>query len=167
MEPRDPYTPLLTTLGEGSGPTGTTTAGTHTHSRPPDCVLGLFPASARQPADPVWTDSVGVVTRIAPKSHSGLSPLSWGVAVWNPTITDFMRAWVRENATPSERGEASIGHVLNEARRHGLRVVSRKVSPTPFLDIGTPEGLSWARRGLVSPPPDPDGGVSKPPNESD
>lgn len=145
MASPDPFSPLVQGLKTGDC----------------DVLLGLFPPSTRQQADPVVlsapnsaSDNTPVpVAAILPKDVRHDTPWRWGLAAWGPTMTRFLHRQVAkiETERPTGAAEWSVGVLLNQAIEAGLNVGGIPVSETPFLDTGTPEGLAWAREGRTCP----------------
>lgn len=158
----DPYGVLLAELGAGQG------AG---HGS--DAVLGVFPASTVQPADPVRFDGTpptlssrhpeDPATDRQPRSILAIEPKRtgtlpkgrpawcWGLAVWSPRMTEFLHEEVARGHAPDWGGDWGLGAVFNRALKAGLRLTGVAVSSDPFLDIGTPEGLALALAGRRTP----------------
>ncbi len=129
FEPRDSYVRLL-----------------ERHARSgADASLGLFPAASPKTCDMVGVNSEHIVRRIEVKPSRTALKHTWGIAVLEPAFTAFLRAYVQ--AAPSGfpgRNEAYVGDVIEAGMRSGLRVMGFPVSRVPYIDIGTPEGLSKA-----------------------
>ena len=143
----DPYRPLLSALDGGHGT---------------DAVLGVFPATPVQPADPVLFQ--GPVPEELPGSYHALPVLEigpkrpgslqhgapawcWGVAAWSPVMTDFIHEEVERAQDLEWGGDWGLGGIFNGALGAGLGLKGVVVSSDPFLDIGTPEGLALAMDG--------------------
>jgi glucose-1-phosphate thymidylyltransferase len=110
-----------------------------------DITLGLFPAHdgfSRQ--DRVDVDNAGDVRAIVIQPERELR-YSWAIAVWSPNFTGFLHDYVKKKKlTARENFELSAGHAIQAAIEVGLRVTGVVVNETPYLDIGTPEGLREA-----------------------
>lgn len=155
MKAEDPFSPLLEALGPFSPSTDPPTdAGRRptTEGAPPAAVLGLFPISPLQPADPVRLTPEGHVAEILPKGAPPPGPWCWGIAAWSPRVTTFIHARVDRESKGKDGHELGIGAVLNDALSQGMPMTARPVSREPFLDIGTPRGLRWAEEGKRSAP---------------
>ena len=118
-----------------------------------DAVLGLFPADRPQAMDVVETEA-GLVRRILIKPLHTTLTSTWGMAVWNPPFTEFMHQHLAQLLQRGRiRQELHVGEVLQAAIDAGLRVAALRVSETPYLDIGSPDGLRRARARLADSPP--------------
>lgn len=107
-----------------------------------DLVLGLFPVGHRQKADRVYRESDGQIREICAASHKRELLDTWGIAVWTSYFSQFMHELINKvRGEAGRRPEWSMNEVINEGIHGGLKVQGIKVSPMPFLDIGTPEGL--------------------------
>ncbi|MDH3223725.1 MAG: NTP transferase domain-containing protein [Gemmatimonadota bacterium] len=153
----DPYEPLLRGLREDGM----------------ESVLGLFPRTPRQFADPVLLEEgfqgspgrargeswppgqLRRVLEILPKGPvrgpGKNTPWCWGVAVWSPALSEFIHEEVERGDAPDWGGDWGLGHVLNRGVTAGLGTGAVVVSSDPFLDMGTPEGLAWALEGRRTP----------------
>lgn len=116
-----------------------------------DIMLGLFPADSPQNVDMVDLHENGRVRQIVIKPRQTQLRFTWGIAVWNPTFTEFMH---KQLATLKEsmaaKPELSMGHVIEAAVSSDLKVEAVPVSSDPYLDIGTPENLLKAIRKSVT-----------------
>jgi glucose-1-phosphate thymidylyltransferase len=116
-------------------------------ARPADLILGLFPAEEGRPVDMVELREDGRVRRLVVQPPDTRLRETWGVAVWSPAFSTFLQAYVGEHADAAEsQPEASMGSVIQSAVEAGLSVEAITVCDTPYLDIGTPEGLLAAQR---------------------
>jgi len=73
--------------------------------------------------------------------------VAWVLAVWRPSFTAYLAAWIAEHDASSRaaEGEVSLSDALLGAIEAGLHVTSI-VEPTGFgLDVGQPERLASAR----------------------
>jgi glucose-1-phosphate thymidylyltransferase len=112
-----------------------------------DIVLGLFPVYENQKTDRVEFDASGVVREIIIPPRETRLQYSWDVTVWTPVFTSFLHEYLSQRrACARTEPELSVGHVIQAAVEKGLRVNAVPVSNEPFLDIGTPEGLTLALR---------------------
>ncbi|HZA52669.1 MAG TPA: sugar phosphate nucleotidyltransferase [Candidatus Udaeobacter sp.] len=110
-----------------------------------DIVLGLFPADRPEKMDVVELGKNGRVTDLVIQPHQTRLQYSWDVAVWTPRFTEFLHSYLAAQKTVApSHAELSVGHVIQAAIRDGLRVEGVPVSDEPYLDIGTPEGLTKA-----------------------
>jgi glucose-1-phosphate thymidylyltransferase len=110
-----------------------------------EIVLGLFPADRPEKMDMVELDENGRVTDLVIQPPHTRLKYSWDVAVWTPAFTEFMHGYLVTEKNPARHHpELSVGHVIQAAIRDGLRVEGAAVSDEPYLDIGTPEGLTRA-----------------------
>ncbi|MBN1238365.1 MAG: hypothetical protein JXB36_07675, partial [Gammaproteobacteria bacterium] len=81
---------------------------------------------------------------------------TWGVAAWRPAFTEYLHACVERAIARAGRGEvpeASMGSVVQRAIDSGLSVEAVTVCDSPYLDIGTPQGLLEAQRRAAADPP--------------
>jgi glucose-1-phosphate thymidylyltransferase len=124
--------------------------------RDADVLLGLFPADQPEALDMVDVDASGLVQRIVLKPGQTHLKKTWGIALWNPGFTQFLHEYVAsQKPSAAESPEPCIGEVFSAAMASGLRIEGMPVSDTPYLDIGTPDGLtkgvrSFARSNSVS-----------------
>ena len=117
-----------------------------------DVQLGLFPAPQPHKLDMVAYTPSGRVEQILNKPVKTDLRYGWGIAVWTPVFTQFIREYVgRLKPDAAVSGEISIGDVIQAAILHGLRVEALPVSDTPFLDIGTPQDLVRAVQQFATP----------------
>jgi glucose-1-phosphate thymidylyltransferase len=108
-------------------------------------LLGLFPTIAPEKVDMVEIDSNGRVLGIDIKPAVTEHRYTWGIALWRPLFTDFMHEYVNQRkASAATQPEVSVGNVIQAAIEAGLKVEGLPVSSLPYLDIGTPEGLTLA-----------------------
>jgi glucose-1-phosphate thymidylyltransferase len=118
---------------------------TRQESSQADIVLGLFPSDTPHKMDMVDLDDSGAVRGIVIQPQQTELRYSWDLAVWTPAFTRFLHEYLnghRRSATTNL--EISVGHVIQSAVHNGLRVEALPVSSSPYLDIGTPEGLERA-----------------------
>ncbi|MDX2249325.1 MAG: dTDP-glucose pyrophosphorylase [Bacteroidia bacterium] len=117
-----------------------------------DLVAGLFEVrdqEQKRKSDMVAMDTSGniVEINIKPKAECDLAH-SWIIAAWTPVFTEFMHDFLRLDQT--ERGknlnpaEIYLGHVMQAAIAHGLKVNSVFFPGHTFLDVGTPVNLMEA-----------------------
>jgi glucose-1-phosphate thymidylyltransferase len=114
-----------------------------------DIILGLFPTDSPSTVDMVNLDENGRVRQIVLKPRQTQLRFTWGIALWNPTFTDFMHehlATLKESM--AAKPEVSMGHVIEAAVSSDLKVEAVIVSSDPYLDIGTPENLVKAIRNV-------------------
>jgi len=108
-----------------------------------DVVLGAFPAGQPAQMDMVDVASGGAVRRIVVKPARSSLALSWAIAVWTPSFTEFLHSFLADHRPRAEAApELFIGDVIQAAIDRGMNVDAVCVSEKPFLDIGTPEGLA-------------------------
>jgi glucose-1-phosphate thymidylyltransferase len=111
-------------------------------------LLGLFPTMAPEKVDMVEIDSNGRVLSIHFKPAVTEHRYTWGIALWRPLFTDFMHEYVNQRrASAATQPELSVGNVFQAAIEAGLKVEGLPVSSSPYLDIGTSEGLTLAMKG--------------------
>lgn len=110
-----------------------------------DLVLGLFPVGKRQKADRVVSESDGHIREVVVASTRSELMYTWGIAVWTPDFSQFMHELIdKVRGEAAGQAEWSMNEVINAGIQRGLKVQGMNVSPMPFLDIGTPEGLAEA-----------------------
>jgi glucose-1-phosphate thymidylyltransferase len=110
-----------------------------------DILLGLFPGDQPQKMDMVDLDENGRVREIVIKPRDTELQYSWDIAVWTPAFTQFLHNHLVDSTTEAApQPELSVGHVIQAAILAGLRVQGFVVSDEPYLDIGTPGGLTRA-----------------------
>jgi glucose-1-phosphate thymidylyltransferase len=111
-------------------------------------LLGLFPAKDPEKVDMVDIEQNGRVLRIIVKPAATNLRYTWGIALWTPAFTEFMHDFVNvRRLSAANQPETNVGNVIQAAIEAGLEVEAIPVSREPYLDIGTPEGLSVALRG--------------------
>jgi glucose-1-phosphate thymidylyltransferase len=115
-----------------------------------DIVLGLFPVYENQKTDRVDFDASGVVREIIIPPRETRLQFSWDVTMWTPVFTSFLHDYLSQRkVSAATEPELSVGHVIQAAIENGLRVNAIPVSDEPFLDIGTPEGLTLALKRFL------------------
>jgi glucose-1-phosphate thymidylyltransferase len=115
-----------------------------------DVVLGLFPIESAQTGHRVDIGSGGRVRQILIRPQQTQLPLTWAIAVWTNVFTSFMHEHLAtlKPSAPS-LPELSMSEVIESAILGGLKIVALPVSESPFLDIGMPENLIKAHRGIT------------------
>jgi glucose-1-phosphate thymidylyltransferase len=109
-----------------------------------DVVLGLFPAYDSDTMDMVALDDQRrVIEFVIKPAHTTLT-YAWINALWGPTFTEFLHGYLGRISVPSQ--ELSVGHVIQAAIDHGVRVEGLPFPEGAYLDIGTPEHLAQAQR---------------------
>jgi glucose-1-phosphate thymidylyltransferase len=112
-----------------------------------DLVLGLFKANDVRVSDMIQCDRAGRVKRLVIKPRSTALRMGWVFAVWKPEFTEFMHKFLKVPRTSTEKTgsalpvELSVGHVIQEGIRAGLRMESVTFRGAKYLDIGTPDAL--------------------------
>ncbi len=115
-----------------------------------DVVLGLFPADRPDKTDMVEVDSRSQARDIIIKPKQTALSHTWGIAAWSPGFTEFLHRQVAERQLSHlQSHEWFVGDVIRAAIDAGLKVEAVQVSDRPFLDIGTPDDLLRAVKGLV------------------
>jgi glucose-1-phosphate thymidylyltransferase len=116
-----------------------------------DVTLGLFPADCPGRVDMVDVGERGKVREIVIQPRDTSLRYSWGIAVWTPVLTQFLREKVASwRELGQDQPEVSVGRVFQFAIDAGLSVSSTIVSRHPYVDIGTPEGLVGATQLAVA-----------------
>ena len=115
-----------------------------------DVVLGLFPTDNPSKMDMVRTNHLGQVIGIEIKPEQTELPLTWILAVWKPTFSDFLIRLVRDDPDRLEaqaRGfdGSHLGHAFQLALASGLAIDATEFDDGRSLDIGTPEDLALAQ----------------------
>jgi glucose-1-phosphate thymidylyltransferase len=106
-----------------------------------DIVLGLFPTDTPQKMDMVATDDRGRVTGIEIKPKSTALGLTWILAAWTPTFSDFLA---------QHHGGHHLGDAFLLAMDEGITIESVAFENGRSLDIGTPDDLARARQWVAS-----------------
>lgn len=137
FEPRDAFVKLIHRLEDSEA----------------DVVLGLFPTNSPKKMDMVETDDSGRVTDIQIKPQSTQLDLTWILAAWKPSFSDYLYELVYDNATrlaeiAANHDGSHLGHVFQLAMADGLHIDSESFDDGRSLDIGTPDDLSLARTWL-------------------
>lgn len=115
-----------------------------------DVVLGLFPADRPEKVDMVDMSENQFVRNIIIKPEKTYLKLTWGIAVWRPSFTQFLYEYLSKLQRIEIGHEVHIGEVMNAAIHSGLSVVGEQVSNQPYLDIGTPDDLTRALEECLS-----------------
>lgn len=122
-----------------------------------DVVLGLHRIEDTRIWDMVDSDADGWIHRIVMKPASTTLTFGWCFAVWTPTFSEFLHAFLRADETKRNMsvlastandpgGDLAVGVVFQAALKVGLRLQSVKFPQDSYLDIGTPENLARAVR---------------------
>ena len=128
--------------------------------RPATVLLGTFPARPGLAVDVLDMRADSRVRRIVVQPPDRSLRRTWGVAVWTPRFSAFLGACARADAgfgprTGESAAEVSMGSVIQRAVEAGFDVDAIPVCDSPYLDIGTPDGLA-AARNLAGPEPAPE-----------
>ncbi|MEQ8717553.1 MAG: hypothetical protein RIE08_08060 [Acidimicrobiales bacterium] len=108
-----------------------------------DIVLGVLPATDVTRVDMVTLDGERVVS-ILPKPAETDLTLTWLLAAWGPTFTEFLHIQVSRGL--DGRGEVFIGDIVQSAIDTGLVVEAEVIADGRYRDVGTPEDLAAAQR---------------------
>ena len=109
-----------------------------------DVVLGLYPTAQPQLVDVVRAGADDGVEEILIKPQASVQdPLTWSVAVWGPSFTEFLHE--RLGSDEAVGREMYVGDVFLAAMAAGLSVRAIQVSDAPSVDVGTAAGLAHAR----------------------
>jgi glucose-1-phosphate thymidylyltransferase len=111
-----------------------------------DVVLALFPTDRPHKCDMVDVDSEGNVRGIEIKPASTALALTWLFATWGTRFTELLHG--RAATSPPAGRELAVSDLLLEAMERGLRVEAIVLPRGSHLDIGTPDDLERARRGM-------------------
>ena len=96
-------------------------------------------------------DDNGRVRKIEFSPRETRLQYSWDLAVWTPVSTEFLHTYLAPRRAPEATGiELSVGNVVQAAISGGLQVKAVPVSSEPYLDIGTPEGLTKALKRFAA-----------------
>jgi glucose-1-phosphate thymidylyltransferase len=111
-----------------------------------DVTLGLFPANDRfSKEDRVVFGSENTICEIVLRPLDSELKYSWAIAAWGPNFSSFLRDYVREKRQTAEKDvELSAGHAIEAGILAGISVSGVVLNESPYLDIGTPEGLRKA-----------------------
>jgi glucose-1-phosphate thymidylyltransferase len=111
-----------------------------------DVVLGLFPANRPEKSDMVAIDDAHTVQHIEIKPRRCDLKYTWGIAVWKPRFTEYLHNYLGKVVASSRAPrDMHIGDVFISAIGDGLLIKGYTVSEEPYIDIGTPEDLNYAR----------------------
>ncbi len=136
FEPKDAYIKILERLDRSNA----------------DVVLGLFPTDEPYKAGMVDFDDTGKVRSIIEKPPQSDLRFMWGIAVWKPEFTEFLHEYliaVKKDINLPNLPEIPIGNVIQAAISKGLQVEAEAFADGSYLDIGTPDDLIRAVRGLA------------------
>jgi glucose-1-phosphate thymidylyltransferase len=108
-----------------------------------DVILGLCRAThPLSKEDRVELNDKGEVRNIILRPAESSLDRSWAIAVWKPSFTDFLHRYVKSQTNPESQPELSAGHAIQAGLQAGLRVEGVIISESPYVDVGTPAGLS-------------------------
>jgi glucose-1-phosphate thymidylyltransferase len=119
-----------------------------------ELVLGLFPTDQPQAVDMVATTPDGRAARIEIKPAQTTLRYTWMIALWTPTFTEFLHAYLAEvehrraDPDPAARPQREIfvGDVIQAAIERGMFVDTLAFPEGSALDIGSPASLVRAVR---------------------
>jgi len=103
-----------------------------------DLSLGVFSTPTPERFAPVEYDYKNRVLRVLEKPKSSQFMNTWGVAVWSPSFSEFLKDFV---ASGTMGPDTSISWAFDAAIRAGLEVNCIPYPDSAYLDAGTPEGL--------------------------
>nr|BBH91616.1 nucleotidyltransferase [Thermosporothrix sp. COM3] len=110
-----------------------------------DLTLGIFPTETPQSLAPVHLEpGTGRVLEIFDKPQTTTYYNTWGVAVWEPSFTELLHHYV-SHASRVHGQELLLSNVFLEAIKQNLRVYGTQFEDGTLFDIGTFEGLRYAR----------------------
>lgn len=106
-----------------------------------DIVLAIFETDQASSVDVVSIAADGVINEIRPKPSGIQSAKSWIAAVWRPSFTQYLHAYVSTKGSdmPKMR-ETYLGDVIGSSLVD-LKVIALEFPSERFLDIGTPANL--------------------------
>lgn len=122
-----------------------------------DLVLGLYEGRDEEQirkSDMVERNEDGSIARIIikPREACDLS-YSWIIVAWRPSFSGFMHQFLIEDQKMRSQNpdapEIYLGHAVQAAMNHGMKVSSVIFHGQSFLDVGTPENLQEA---VIHPP---------------
>jgi len=130
IEPEDAYSRILTKL----------------EAKKADIALGLFPTDQPHLCDPIELDDQGRIRKIFVKPRHSDLRITWVIAAWAPSFTQFLHEHLVEleraaEPAASPRSELHMGHVFMAAIKSGLRVEGVHLPGAQYMDIGVPENL--------------------------
>lgn len=120
-----------------------------------DVVLGLFPAERPEKMDMVACGARGEVRDIVIKPPQTDLRMTWILAVWGPSFTEYMHAFLSTHLDavrtgrfpdPASSREPYVGDVVRAALYDGLSVGAVSFADGACIDIGTPDSLQRASR---------------------
>ena len=115
-----------------------------------DVILGLFPVEQPSKWDAVVRDETGEIGDILPKPHRESTGLTWILAVWKPSFTDFIHRFVKQfdetkPRDPNSHLDLSLGVVMRKALNAGMTFEGVFIEDGWCHDIGTPDDLAKVR----------------------
>lgn len=121
-------------------------------TQPCDIMLALFPATAPARSDMVRLSDDGRVQALQIKPPETDLTQTWAAGLWQPVFSEFLHDYIAR-VTPHFQADPShpepyVGTVINAAIESGLRVKGISVRDGDMFDIGTPDALEIAQRGL-------------------
>jgi glucose-1-phosphate thymidylyltransferase len=123
MSPFDIYRHLLDALGPGDA-----------------AVLGVFPAVRPEISGMVDFEAGGCVRAIVDKPASTHLTHGWGLIVWRPVFTDYLRGCIED------RDIVDFADVMNHAIADGLTLRACAVPGGAYTDLGTYEEIEELER---------------------
>jgi dTDP-glucose pyrophosphorylase len=109
-----------------------------------DIALAVAPSDEPCRLGPVTMHADGRVIEVFDKPRVAPHHQVWTVAAWAPRFTEFLQHHLATAARPIP--EAPLGLIFQAALEHGFDVRGRLFVDGCYVDAGTPEGLSAARR---------------------
>lgn len=104
-----------------------------------DIVLGVFPTSKPEQLGPVNFNADGTVLEVLDKPTNSSIHNTWGIAVWSPIFSQFLRNFLEASI---ENRERPLGYIFNLALENGLKVKAHFFESGSYYDLGTTEGLA-------------------------
>ena len=109
-----------------------------------DVALGLFPTSTPNKMDMVGVDDEGCVQVIDIKPATTSLELTWILAAWKPTFSDYLMKTLQRDGY----GE-HLGEIFQRAIVDGLSICSTSFCSGRSIEMGTPVDLARASRLLA------------------
>lgn len=121
-----------------------------THLEDEHCDIALAVAPTDEPGrlGPVNLDRSGRVLEVLDKPASPPHNMVWTVACWAPRFTEFLHRQLAQQ--PRAHPEAPLGLIFQDAILAGFDVRALPFADGCYIDAGTVDGLSAARRLMSS-----------------
>jgi glucose-1-phosphate thymidylyltransferase len=113
-----------------------------------DISLAITPTREPHRLGPVTWEGNGRVVEILDKPETPPHNRVWTVACWEPRVTEYLHAHLRDSSTSS--GEVALGDVFQAAVEDGFDVRALWLPDGEYIDIGTLDGLREAQRAAAA-----------------